>query len=467
MAEMQARQTPTQSVVFPYEATDGKKAIDQYNETGRTAQEWQELLIYDMLAQTPEGLWVHTKFGYSLPRRNGKNEVATIRELYGLKEGEQMLHTAHRTKTSRMAWERLKTLLNALGFVEHIDYKTTSTIGMESIRFIATGGRIDFGTRSAKGGLGEGYDLLVIDEAQEYTDDQESALKYVVSDSMNPQTVFCGTPPTPFSSGTVFTKMRKSALGGSTANTGWEEWSVETQHDPWDKEAWYATNPSLGVILTERKIADEIGEDVVDFNIQRLGLWLKYNLKSEISKVQWEELQAGALPALQGKLFVGVKYAHYTGNVSVSIACKTDDGRIFIESVDCREIKAGNAWIIDFLANADVASVVVDGAQGQGILQSEMKEAGLHGPILPTVAEVIKANAMFEQALNAKEITHLGQPALTQSVSNCEKRAIGSGGGFGYKSLKESIDVSLLESVILAIWACKEHKEEQKQVVVY
>ncbi|NLY87361.1 MAG: hypothetical protein GX083_02280 [Clostridiales bacterium] len=35
---------------------------------------------------------------------------------------------------------------------------------------------LEFRTRSSKGGLGEGFDLLVIDEAQEYTDDQESAI---------------------------------------------------------------------------------------------------------------------------------------------------------------------------------------------------------------------------------------------------------------------------------------------------
>jgi len=32
----------------------------------------------------------------------------------------------------------------------------------------------------AKTGLVEGYDLVVVDEAQEYTDNQESALKYIV-----------------------------------------------------------------------------------------------------------------------------------------------------------------------------------------------------------------------------------------------------------------------------------------------
>ena len=62
-------QTPTQSVVLPYTVTKGNEAIGIYNSTGRTAQEWQELMMYDILAINDDGLWVHTKFGYSIPRR--------------------------------------------------------------------------------------------------------------------------------------------------------------------------------------------------------------------------------------------------------------------------------------------------------------------------------------------------------------------------------------------------------------
>lgn len=468
MAVYEARQSPTQCFVLPYTETYGKEAIDLYNKTGRTAQDWQARLVTDLLAVNEAGLWTHTKYGYSLPRRNGKNEIVAIRELYGLKRGEYMLHTAHRTKTSRMAWERLKTLLTGLGLQEPEDYKTTSTLGMESIRLKETGGRIDFGTRSTRSGLGEGFDLLVIDEAQEYTDDQSTALKYVVSDSKNPQTIYCGTPPTPVSSGTVFTKLRKAVLAGDTVNTGWSEWSVERQTDPHDKEAWYMTNPSLGVIISERSVADEIGEDVVDFNIQRLGLWIKYNLKSEISKAQWEELKVDTLPPLTGKLFVGVRYAHASPNVSVSIAVKTTDGRYFIEAIDCREAREGTAWIVDFLKSADVATVVVDGVQGQALLADSMKRAGLKAPVLPTVKDVIKGNSNFEQLLTAKKICHRGQPGLTQSATNCEKRNIGSAGGFGYRSILDKADISLLESAILAIYGASEYTgEKAKQTVNY
>ena len=219
------RQTPTQSVVLPYSSTYGAEAIDIYNSTGRTAQEWQELLLSDILAVNEEGLWVHTKFGYSVPRRNGKNEIVAIREMYGLKKGERILHTAHRTTTTHSAWERLSNLLKKANIEVVSSYKA---FGKEHLE-VAGGGIIEFRTRTSKGGLGEGFDLLVIDEAQEYQDDQESALKYVVTDSKNPQTIFCGTPPTPVSSGTVFTKFRKATLEGQTVNSGWAEWSVPEQ----------------------------------------------------------------------------------------------------------------------------------------------------------------------------------------------------------------------------------------------
>ena len=472
------RQTPTQSVVLPYYITKGQEAIDLYNMSGRTAQEWQELLLSDILSVNDDGLWVHTKFGYSIPRRNGKNEIAAIRELYGLINGEKILHTAHRTTTSSSASKRLASILNGIGYTEiarpkqgekyEKAYTYSKQFGLERITLLDEGGgSCDFRTRSSKGGLGEGFDLLVIDEAQEYTDDQESALKYVVTDSKNPQTIFCGTPPTPVSSGTVFVKLRSATLAGKTANGGWAEWSVERLSDTRDKELWYETNPSLGTIFTERSVLDEIGTDDVDFNIQRLGLWLKYNQKSAISKTEWNEMKASNLPELTGPMFVGIKYGNDGHRVALSIAIKTKEGKIFVETIDCCEIKAGNNWILQFLTNSSIKSVVIDGANGQQLLAADMKEFKLKTPILPKVSEIIVANSSFEQGIFQANICHMGQPSVEQIVSNCEKRAIGSNGGFGYKAQKEGIEVAILDSIILAYWACSTSKEKKKQRVNY
>lgn len=473
------RQTPTQSVVLPYSQSYGQDAIDLYNSTGRTAQEWQELQMFDILAVNEDGLWVHTKYGYEVPRRNGKNEIVAMREFYGLTHGERILHTAHRTTTSASASRRLAALLDAAGYIEVTrikkgeeydkHYTYSKQLGLEKIVLLGEGGGcIDFRTRSSKGGLGEGFDLLVIDEAQEYTDDQESALKYVVTDSRNPQTLFCGTPPTAVSSGTVFLKMRNSALQGETVNTGWAEWSVDSMTDPKDKEAWYETNPSLGTILAERSVLDEVGSDVVDFNIQRLGLWLRYNQKSAISKAEWEELQLEALPKLTGKLTVGIKYGKDGESVAMSIAVRTVDGRILVEAIDCRPVSAGDSWLLDFLSKADIETVVVDGANGQQLLADGMKQLKLKAPLLPTVSQIILSNSTFVmEGMTKKRLCHLGQPSLTQIVSNCEKRAIGSNGGFGYKSILDGAKIELMESMVLAFWKCSEKKVKQKQKIRY
>lgn len=472
------RQTPTQSVILPYYETKGQEAVELYNSSGRTAQEWQELLLSDILSVNEDGLWVHTKFGYSVPRRNGKNEIVAIREAFGLINGEKILHTAHRTTTSSSASKRLANILNGAGYTEvarpkknekyEKAYTYSKQFGLERITLLDEGcGTCDFRTRSSKGGLGEGFDLLIIDEAQEYTDDQESALKYVVTDSKNPQTIFCGTPPTPVSSGTVFTKMRNETLAGKKVNTGWAEWSVPEMSNIRDKELWYETNPSLGTVFTERSVTDEIGSDEVDFNIQRLGLWLKYNQKSAISKTEWEEMKVKKLPEFTGPLFVGVKYGHDGKNVVLSIAVKTKEDKIFVETIDCREARGGNMWIIQFLSNPSIKKIIVDGANGQQILADDMKEYRLKLPVFPTVKEIITANATFEQGLGQQNILHAGQPSVEQIVSNCEKRAIGTNGGFGYKAQKEGIEAAILDSIILAYWACATSKEKKKQRVSY
>ena len=455
-------QNPTQSLILSTKRSDYKEAIELYEKSKRKAQKWQKNLLKAILSKTSKGLWQHTKFGYSLPRRNGKNEVIVIRELFALKNNEKVLHTAHRTTTSHSAWERLTSILDKSG----IAYNSLRAAGREMVE-VSGGGRVDFRTRSSKGGLGEGFDLLIIDEAQEYTDDQESALKYVVTDSKNPQTIFCGTPPTPVSSGTVFTNLRNKALNQETKNTGWTEWSVSEQTDPRNIESWYLTNPSLGTIFTERSVEDEIGSDEIDFNIQRLGLWIKYNQKSAISETDWGLLKVNKVPNLRGKLFAGIKYGADGTNVAMSIAVKTEDERIFVESIDCQTVRNGNLWIINFLKNADVAEVVIDGQSGQKILFDEILDYKLRKAILPTVKEVVVANSMWEQGIFQKTICHKDQPSLTKVATNCEKRFIGVSGGFGYKSQYEDNDIALMDSALLAHWICSISKPPKKQKIKY
>jgi phage terminase large subunit-like protein len=469
------RQDPTSSVVLPYSETYGSRAIDLYERTGRTPQPWQKALVYDIRAVNDEGLFVHTKFGYEVPRRNGKGEIITIAELDDLFEGRKTLHTAHRVTTSSSASMRLANLLKDMGYeevqrVKHGEvyeksYTYLKTIGLERIRLLDTGGSVDFRTRTSVGGLGEGFDTLIVDEAQEYTDDQQNTLQYVVSDSMNPQIILCGTPPTLVSKGTVFVKLRNDCFAGKAEDTGWAEWSTEHIADCNDVDLWYECNPAMGYQLNERKIRAEDKSDELDFNIQRLGYWSKHNLKSEISVTEWEGLRCEEVPKISERLCVGIKYSKTT--VSVSVATKTDEDKIFFESIDCQPIRAGSAWILDLMSKMRPESIVIDGSGAQNILKDELAQEGIRNVVLPTVKEIIVANAKFEKLMYSQDICHMDQPSLKQVATNCQKRSIGSNGGFGYKAFFDQMEIGLLDSCILAIWQCSEAKEKKKQRISY
>ena len=47
-------QIPTRAFVLPYDKTYGQDAIKLYQSTGRKAQDWQKLLVFDLLAVNAE-----------------------------------------------------------------------------------------------------------------------------------------------------------------------------------------------------------------------------------------------------------------------------------------------------------------------------------------------------------------------------------------------------------------------------
>ena len=152
---------------------------------------------------------------------------------------------------------------------------------------------------------------------------------------------------------------------------------------------------------------------------------------------------------------------------STNTSASADDSDLIV-TYDGKEVE--NGANLEITVGSTTGQIVVDGANGQNLLCADLKDAKVKlRPILPSVKEVINAGSTFESALFAHEIVHMGQPSLAQVVSNCEKRAIGSNGGFGYRSIKDGADISLLDSVILAVWSLNEErrKPQHTQKVSY
>ena len=473
-------QFPTQSIILPFKHSKGMLAVDAYEESGRKAQDWQKLLIEEIMSVDESGQWVHSKFGYEVPRQNGKGEVIAMRELRGLIDGERICHTAHKTSTSHSAFVRLMGILADAGYQEVLrrkkgkampekSFKATKQYGLEQI-FMNDGGYIAFRTRTESGGIGESFDLLIIDEAQEYTQTQQGALMYTIAASPNPQTVMCGTPPTVSSKGDVFTAFRDRVLSGKSHDCGWAEWSIyKIPKDIMDVELWYQTNPSLGTILRERTIRNEDVSNNLDFIIQRLGYWHKYELKSEITEKDWMRLNVPAPPNLKGKLAVGIKFGADGKNVALSIGVRTTDERIFVECIDCQPQSEGFAWIVNWIRSCrSIGLVAIDGKGKSDLLVDMLKEnCPKVKTMIPAYGEMVIACSGFRQAIDTETIIHCNQPSVTQAVSNCEKRLIGTNGGFGFRSLRDEIEVAIVESLAIAHFATTQIKERKRQKIGY
>lgn len=477
-----ASQFPTQTFVLPFEFSHGEEAVALYEQSGRKAFDWQKLQIENILAVNDDGLWTHQKYGYEVPRQNGKGEILAMREFYGLTIGENIAHTAHKTSTSHSAFIRLVNILSDAGYVElgrkkkdeeipEKSYKATKQYGLEQI-FLTGGGMIVFRTRTESGGIGESFDLLVIDEAQEYTEGQKGALAYTIAASPNPQTIYCGTPPTVSSKGSIFPAFRRDTLAGNEYEAGWAEWSIYSEPEDFVNPAlWYQTNPSLGLRLRERTIRAELPTNKasrLDFLIQRLGYWYSYELKSEITEADWMGLKVKQLPAFQKHLYAGIKFGVDGLNTSLSLAVRTTDGRIFVETYNCASQARGFGWMIDFVSKAKPDVIVVDGKGKSNMLTEAFAQESIRSKIvIPTSEEAITAYATFRQAVDTAEVCHNGQPSVTQAISNCEKRMIGSNGAFGFRSIKQGVDISIVESLAFAYWACATTKERKKQRIGY
>src|SRR5690625_2529995 len=117
-------QTPTRSLILPYEKSIGNEAVDLYEKSGRIAYDWQRFIVDAIMARDKNGLWVHMNFGYAVPRQNGKNEIVAIVERDGLEKGLKILHTAHRTTTSAAAFNRLLAILEESGLEDGTDRKS-------------------------------------------------------------------------------------------------------------------------------------------------------------------------------------------------------------------------------------------------------------------------------------------------------------------------------------------------------
>lgn len=456
---MAAAQEPRLRVAPQAAKTYGDIAGEMVARWGLAPDVWQQGVLDDWLAEGANGKWASLTCGLSVPRQNGKNALIEMREVVGMVWlGEKFLHTAHEVKTARKAFKRLQhffgTKVDDPGAnfpnLNKMVTEVRNVNGQEAI-FLSNGGSVEVVARSKNSGRGFTVDVLIMDEAQEMSDDDLEALMPTTSAAPlgNPQWLFTGTPPGPRASGEVFTRVRSEAVDAPSKRLCWHEWSAEPASNLDDLSIWRATNPALvtgrlqlEVVAGERARFSDDG-----FARERLGMWSTVTVaRAVIAQGAWEARNVGDGDPTEPPTALALD-RWFDGSTSIAGAWRTDDN-VHVELVAADRVK-DTAGVVDLVATMAGRRIPV-------LIASDSPAASLIPDLTARKVKVVTVSAsdygrscvsFVDELAN---ITHAGQERLNEAVAGGIKRRIGSAGLWGWDRARPDVDISGLVAATLA-----------------
>lgn len=451
--------------------TDGADAAELMAAYSCALDPWQRMVLDCWLGRGAAGEYSMATGGLAVPRQNGKNVILRGREFFGMVVcGERILHTAHQVVTAKKHFRELVAMFTdkrhpeITDLVQNIRY----TNGEEAIE-LKTGGSVEFMTRSRQRARGfDGVSVIVLDEAQELTDDQLEAVMatQAASKTGTRQLIMTGTPPYPGCPGTVFRRNRETCRTSPLPGDAWHEWSVagesvdEISLD--DRTLWYMANPSMGIRLTEEYTATERAKMAADgFARERLGWWSPVLTEATVYAIPEAEWDACASkdPKPEGKAAYGVKFSADGAEVVLCGAVIPKEGPARISLIDRRPTGLGTQWLADRLCEryTKASCVVIDGRNGVDVLIEKLAKTwrAKDSVIRATPKTVIAAASTLTNEVAERTLTwYTGQPILRESAVTATKRPIAGGWGFG------GDDPGPVEACALALWGARTSKRD-------
>jgi len=472
---VQGAQWPAAQHVPPAsDYADAEDAIEFASAYGLTADEWQRHVLRSWLGLLEGGQLASPRCGLAVPRQNGKNALIEIVELFKMVElGRRVLHTAHEVKTARKAFARLKYFFGdrvadpvaAFPELNNLVREVRNTNGQEAI-VLANGGQVEFIARSRSSGRGFTVDDLILDEAQELSEDALAALVPTLSASPNPQRIFTGTPPGPTAVGEVFTRVRTTGLAGKDERLCWQEWRADLEAAVDDPSQVAKANPALGIRLLWDTIADERADMSEEtFARERLGLWETQSTLQVIHPDVWTNLRDAPDPARNYKgsqprdpVCFAVDITPDRQRATISLAGRRPDGLAHLEVV---QNERGTGWtvlrLVELNAKWKPVGIVVDPGSPAGSLIPALQAAGIE-PILTSTRDVGQACGLFYDLATTDGLRHLDDPRLNTALAAARKRPLGDSGAWAWHRKDSTTDITPLVAVTLALWGSESHK---------
>jgi hypothetical protein len=383
----------------------GIEAVELAETAGLYLDGWQQDVLINSLGETPNGKWAAFEVGLVVPRQCGKGAILEARELAGLfLFGERMIvHTSHEFKTSLEAYRRLRALIESTPDLDRKVKQYWQTTGYEGIELL-NGARLRFLARSKGSGRGFSGDLVILDESFALTADQVDALLPTLSARPNPQLWYTSSPPLDGISGEPLHALRARGEAGADG-LAWFDWGALPGVDIDDREVWAASNPALGIRITEERIAlERAAMGAEGFGRERLGIWPATAAArwAVITEADWLALLDDASQATDPLVFA-IDVTPERSHGSIAACGARADGDLHGEVIDHGQ---GTSWIVSRAAELNArwkpAAWIVDAGGAASFLIPLLEAEGLT-VVTMSSRQVGQAYGMFRSATSSAE----------------------------------------------------------------
>lgn len=427
----------------------GREACEFWRAAGGTLFDWQEESIERMLRIGDDDLWATTDDGLCVARQNGKGVDLQVIELFvafefGHSLGyDVVMHTAHEVPTALEHQLRLEEVIQN---APHLHSKVKDiggyrhANGQESIR-LKDGTRVIFKARTRGGARGYSGDLLVWDEAMEIPDHVVGAQKPTTRASTatyGQKTIYAGSAvdQTVHLHGRQFALIRKRGIEESK-RVSWTEFSAPFDHPDEvsaeefaDRANWYAANPSLGILIREETMADEVEtmpRRVALVELFGVGDWPDPDDAGDrvVDLDVWDSLvRDDSRLEPPYVLTFDVSPDRWT---AISLAGRNQRERYHVE---IQEFRQGTGWAPAWIADAwnrkgdEIYSVACDGVGPAASLVPELESLGVPVDTV-TTSDHAEACGNFVNLVAERGVEHLGSSELRDAIAGAAARNVG------------------------------------------
>ena len=362
-------------------------------------------------------------------RQSGKSHMMRMRVLAGLfcfGEMNILIMSSQRQMASK-SLEIIAGIIERNPFLlaqvkdGNIDKAYKRTNGNERI-ILETGAEVKVVAATTDSARGLTADMVWVDELRECGVEALDAVKSTTLTRPNSQRFY--TSNAGHKDSIVLNEMRERSLTKAPKTVGYYEFSAPDNCDIWDRNAWAAANPSLGILISEAAIEEIISTSTYNAAMtETLCKWVG-TMTSPFTPGSWQECADIDLVMSPGMytMFAFDVEPHAGRHASLMAGCILPDGRIGLSLVKTWE---SDRAIDQLKIAADIKAycdewmpklVLFDKFTGQGIADrlynSGVKVEDCSG------SAFYNACSTFKDCIDNRRIVHGSQPSLDAAIEN-------------------------------------------------